>query len=97
MLALDMCYLSIVQAATDLRRKEFSPVELTQACLDRISALDGKLHAFITVTDELALSQARQAEEELLHGIAAPWDPCCPQGSVRYQGYQNYSPFSRAP
>jgi aspartyl-tRNA(Asn)/glutamyl-tRNA(Gln) amidotransferase subunit A len=73
----DLCYLSVAAAAVGLRRKEFSPVELAQACLDRIAAVDGKLHSFITLTADLTLSQARQAEQELrsgkdrgpLHGI----------------------------
>ena len=50
---------------------------MTQACLARIEAINGKLHSFITLTVELALRQAEQAEEELrsgndrgpLHGI----------------------------
>jgi len=73
----DLCYLTISEAGAGLRRKEFSPVELTKACLERIRAIDGKLHSFITLTAELALRQAEQAEKELhsghdrgpLHGI----------------------------
>ncbi len=65
----DLCYLTIAEAGARLRRKEFSAVELTDACLDRIDALDGKLHSFITVTADLALEQARQAEKELRAGI----------------------------
>lgn len=73
----DLCYLSIAEAAGGLRRKEYSPVDLARACLDRILALDGRLHSFITVTEDLALDQANRAEQELaagkdrgpLHGI----------------------------
>lgn len=73
----DLCYLSITEAAVGLRRKEYSPVELTQAVLARIKAVDGRLHSYITVTEELALEHARAAERELssgtdkgpLHGI----------------------------
>lgn len=73
----ELCYLTIAQAAAGLRRKDFSSVELTEACLQRIEAVDGKLHSFITVTADLALPQARQADQELrsgkdrgpLHGI----------------------------
>ena len=73
----ELSYLSITEAANGLRRKEFSPVELAQACLERIESIDGKLHSFITVTADLALEQARKAEQELragtdkgpLHGI----------------------------
>lgn len=64
----ELSYLKVSEAAGGLRRKEFSPVELTQACLARIAKVDGQLHAFISVTAELALQQARQAERELMSG-----------------------------
>jgi aspartyl-tRNA(Asn)/glutamyl-tRNA(Gln) amidotransferase subunit A len=77
MTADDLSYLTISEAAAGLRRKDFSPVELTKACLARIEAIDGKLHSFITPTTVYALEQAREAEKELhsgkdrgpLHGI----------------------------
>src|SRR5205809_2542656 len=62
----DLCYLTITEAAAGLRRKEFSPLDLTRACLERIEAVDGKLHSFITVTADVALKQAKQAEQEFL-------------------------------
>ena len=73
----ELTYLSITEASKGLRRKEFSPVELAQACLKRIESIDNKLHSFITVTADLALEQSRKAEHELhagtdkgpLHGI----------------------------
>ena len=61
--------LSIAEAASGLRRREHSPVELTQACLDRIGELDEQLHSFITITEEAAVSQARRAESELAKGL----------------------------
>jgi aspartyl-tRNA(Asn)/glutamyl-tRNA(Gln) amidotransferase subunit A len=74
---LETRFLSISETAKLLRLRDVSPVELTQACLDRIEAVDGKLNSFITVTGELALTQAQEAEKELaagkdrgpLHGI----------------------------
>jgi aspartyl-tRNA(Asn)/glutamyl-tRNA(Gln) amidotransferase subunit A len=66
MTSTELAYLSITEASRGLRRKQFSPVELTQACLKRIESVDGKLHSFITVTADLALEQARKAEHELL-------------------------------
>jgi aspartyl-tRNA(Asn)/glutamyl-tRNA(Gln) amidotransferase subunit A len=68
---------TIVELAPLLRRKELSPVELTRACLERIEKLDPALNAFITVTAESALAEARAAEIEIsraewrgpLHGI----------------------------
>lgn len=73
----ELAYLSIAEAGTRLRRREFSPLELTDACLNRIEAIDGKLHCFITLTADLALQRARQVEKEIrsgtdrgpLHGI----------------------------
>lgn len=69
--------LSIAAASELLRRKEISPVDLTNACLARIEQLNPKLNAFITVMHDSALAQARSAESEihagrwrgLLHGI----------------------------
>jgi aspartyl-tRNA(Asn)/glutamyl-tRNA(Gln) amidotransferase subunit A len=68
MTSADISYLTIAEAAAGLRGKKFSPVELTKACLDRIDAIDGKLHSFITVTADLALEQARRLEQELYSG-----------------------------
>ena len=59
---------SIVELAPGLRRKEVSPVELTRACLDRIEKLNPALNAFITVTAESALAEARAAETEIARG-----------------------------
>jgi len=77
MTSTELFYLSITEAAHELRRKAVSPVELVQACLNRIEFTDEKLHSFITVTAELALQQAKTAEQEIsggtnrgpLHGI----------------------------
>jgi len=59
-----MIELSIAEANKALKEKKFSSVELTQAYLDRIKATDDKLNAYITVTPEVALDQARKADEK---------------------------------
>src|ERR1700674_3668740 len=59
---------TIVDLAPRLRRKEISPVELTRACLGRIEKLNPALNAFITVTAESALAEARVAEIEIARG-----------------------------
>lgn len=59
---------TIVELAPRLRRREVSPVELTQSCLDRIEKLNPTLNAFITVTAESALAEARAAESEISRG-----------------------------
>ena len=56
------------ELASMIKAKKVSPVEITQAYLDRIEALNPKINAFITVTKEQALAQARQAEKEIASG-----------------------------
>jgi aspartyl-tRNA(Asn)/glutamyl-tRNA(Gln) amidotransferase subunit A len=68
MKANEICYLTIGEIAAALRRKDVSPVELTEALLQRIEAIDHTLHCFITQTADLAMQQARQAEQELYSG-----------------------------
>jgi aspartyl-tRNA(Asn)/glutamyl-tRNA(Gln) amidotransferase subunit A len=64
----DLHYLSISDAAALIRAGELSPVELSQAYLDRIESLNGHLNAYITVMAESALSQASEAEQEIKNG-----------------------------
>jgi aspartyl-tRNA(Asn)/glutamyl-tRNA(Gln) amidotransferase subunit A len=59
---------SITETAELLRKRELSPVELTKNCLEQIERLNPTLNAFMTVTAELALAQARTAEAEILRG-----------------------------
>ena len=61
---------TLVELARGLKDKTFSSVELTQHFLDRISAHDSKLNSFITVSDEHALAQAKQADELIASGKA---------------------------
>ena len=73
----DLATLTLRQASEILRRREASPVELTQACLSRIDKYNKSINAFITVTREQALATAREMEAEQksgkwrgpLHGI----------------------------
>jgi aspartyl-tRNA(Asn)/glutamyl-tRNA(Gln) amidotransferase subunit A len=68
---------SISELAQAFGRREVSPVEITRACLERIERLNPALNAFVTVTPESALAEARTAEAEIgrgewrgpLHGI----------------------------
>jgi aspartyl-tRNA(Asn)/glutamyl-tRNA(Gln) amidotransferase subunit A len=59
---------TIAEAARLIASRRLSPVELTQACLDRVEALDGKLHAFVHLTAERALAEARAAEAAIMAG-----------------------------
>jgi aspartyl-tRNA(Asn)/glutamyl-tRNA(Gln) amidotransferase subunit A len=53
--------------APRLRARQLSPVELTQACLDRIAQVDDRLLSFICLAGD-ALAQARRAEAEIARG-----------------------------
>lgn len=64
----ELHYLSIARAAELIRKRKLSPLELTTALLERIAAFDPQLNAFITVTADLALKQARRAEREIAKG-----------------------------
>jgi Asp-tRNA(Asn)/Glu-tRNA(Gln) amidotransferase A subunit family amidase len=61
--------MSIVEVAEELRRQSISPVELTEECLARIEKFNPVLNAFITVTAESALAEARAAEAEIQRGL----------------------------
>ena len=72
-----IAFLSIRELAGLIKSRQISSVELTKIYLERIKKYDPKLQAFITVTEDLALSQAQKADEEIsmgkykgpLHGI----------------------------
>jgi aspartyl-tRNA(Asn)/glutamyl-tRNA(Gln) amidotransferase subunit A len=59
---------TIAEAARLIAAKRLSPVELTQACLDRVGKLDDRLHAFVHLTEERALAEARAAEAAIMAG-----------------------------
>jgi aspartyl-tRNA(Asn)/glutamyl-tRNA(Gln) amidotransferase subunit A len=61
--------LSISEVSELVRAQEVSPVELTESCLARIEELNPKINAFITVTAEQAIQQAREAETEIRKGM----------------------------
>jgi aspartyl-tRNA(Asn)/glutamyl-tRNA(Gln) amidotransferase subunit A len=60
--------MTISDVSRQLRAREVSPVELTRGCLERIERLNPLLNAFITVTAESALVEARRAEQEIQNG-----------------------------
>ena len=64
----DLHYLSVAEAAAEIAAKRLSPVELTQAYLDRITAVDPIINAYITVTADSALAQAQRAGAEVAQG-----------------------------
>jgi aspartyl-tRNA(Asn)/glutamyl-tRNA(Gln) amidotransferase subunit A len=64
---------TIAEAARLIAAKRLSPVELTCACLERVHSLDQQLHAFVHLTEERALTEARAAEAAIMaHGPKGP-------------------------
>jgi len=64
----EFCTLTLKELGSLLQDKRVSPVEVTQVCLERIDTLGGLLNAYITVTGDHALAEARRCEEEILRG-----------------------------
>ncbi len=60
------------EAAARLREREVSSVELTEAYLERIAAVDPRIHAYLRVLREEALAMARAADERLAAGESGP-------------------------
>ena len=64
----DLCFTPATELAARIRRKQLSPVELMQALLARIEALQPKVNAYTVVYPELALAAAKRAEDEVAAG-----------------------------
>ncbi len=64
--------LTITEASAKLRAGEITSEQLTQAMLSRIAAYNPALNAYLTVTADLALEQARRADERIKNGSASP-------------------------
>jgi len=77
MISTDTLLLSVVELAKLIKSKQLSPVELTEAYLERARSTGARLNAYATLTPDLALQQARASEAEIkagnyrgpLHGI----------------------------
>jgi aspartyl-tRNA(Asn)/glutamyl-tRNA(Gln) amidotransferase subunit A len=65
---MDITDLDIKKAGEGLRKKEFSSVEITKACFERIKATDGKLRSFISLNEDGALRQAEEADKRIADG-----------------------------
>src|SRR5690348_3941930 len=74
-----LCYATIPELGALIRTRKVSSVDLTQMYIARLKRLDPQLHCVITITEDRALAQARQADVDLkagkyhgpLHGL--PW------------------------
>lgn len=73
----DVAYFSVLQLAELLRTRQVTSTQLTEMYLSRLKRYDPQLEFVVTMTEELALEQARRADEEIqagryrgpLHGI----------------------------
>lgn len=64
----DLCTIPALELAAAIRRKELSPVELTDAVLARVEALNPKLNAFLAVDVDGARAAAKEAEAAVMRG-----------------------------
>ncbi|VAX30395.1 Aspartyl-tRNA(Asn) amidotransferase subunit A @ Glutamyl-tRNA(Gln) amidotransferase subunit A, partial [hydrothermal vent metagenome] len=69
---LAMHRLTLTQAKDGLNKKQFSALELTEAIYQRIDSVEDKVKAFVHLTKESALLQAREADKKLSAGENAP-------------------------
>ncbi len=69
---MNLCELTIHGALDLLRARQISSVELTQAVLDRIVAVDNQVKAYLTLQPEVALAQASAADERRMAGADDP-------------------------
>ena len=84
--------LSAVELGRLIETKDVSPVEVTEAYLQRIEALDFKFNAYLTVCRTPALQAAREAEREIMQGIsrATARHPRGGQRSTLVRRYPNH-------
>ena len=99
---------TLVDTAKQLQTRKMSSVDLVEATLERISALNPKLNAFTTITSDYALHKARQADAEIssgeyrgpLHGIPYTLKDLIDTKGVRttygYRSHQDYIPEASA-
>ncbi|WP_423069202.1 amidase [Devosia sp. CN2-171] len=98
----DLHYASLLEVSGLLASRALSPVELTEAMLDRIGKVDSSLHSYLSVTSQSALDEAKIAESEIaagrhrgpLHGVPIAikdlfWTKGVPStfGSVAYKDF----------
>jgi Asp-tRNA(Asn)/Glu-tRNA(Gln) amidotransferase A subunit family amidase len=87
----DLAFLPVASLAALVRNRQVSSIELTKLYLERLKKYDPALHCVVTLTEELALKQAEQADREIaagryrgpLHGI--PWGA---KDLIAYPGYK---------
>jgi amidase len=95
----DLCYLGLIEVGQRIRARQVSSLDVTRAVLERIAKHDSRLRSYATLTPELALKAAAQADREidsgthrgLLHGVPiAVKDLCNTEGIVTAAGMAIY-------
>ena len=64
----DLAFMPTAELRTRIAAKQLSPVEVTRLYLQRIEALDPQLNAYLTITGDVALKMARDAEQAVMDG-----------------------------
>ena len=64
----ELGFMTIAEAARRIEKKELSPVELTTALITRTETLDPQINAYLLLTADRALAQARRTEQEIIAG-----------------------------
>ena len=68
----EICWMSAVELLSAYKRKKLSPVEVVKALLSRIDDINPKINAFVTRTNEMALSAAKESETAFQKGKTRP-------------------------
>ena len=69
MTSTDLCFLNLIEVGRLILTREVSSLEVTRALLERIAQLDGRLRSYATVTREIALQAAADADHEIARGL----------------------------
>jgi len=86
---MELTELTILQTHQGLIKKEFSALELTKAFLDRIKNFDKRISSFLTISEDLALSQAKKIDELILEDREIPvlaGIPCAIKDNILVEG-----------
>ena len=70
--AQDITFTPAAELARQVAARELSPVELLEACLDRVAALNPRVNALVLVMADEARAQARESEKRVMQGEARP-------------------------